>query len=81
MTAELDRRVIEGRCEAYILDKAGEMEIPLQAVRIGAQWHTEGVWVPWTIHFYGSCSEEEQSRLQQTATFDLGIPADRQEWN
>ena len=80
ISAELNRRVIEEQCEAYLLDKAAQMGIPILRAEVSARWDTEGVWVPYAVRFEGECSEDQRARLGETTQADLGIPANRQEW-
>lgn len=78
---ELDRRVIEERCRTYIWDKARELGLTLTDVRVSVQWSLEGVWVPYAAVLDGTLSETDRKRLGEKIETELGIPAERQEWN
>lgn len=77
----LNRLVIQGKYEAYIMDKAAEFGIPMTAVRVEVRWNAEGLWVPDSAKYTCSgCGETEKTALVQTVEAELGIPAERQQW-
>ena len=43
---ELVARIISGRVQAYILDKANETGTELAEVTVTAEWSTDGYWYP-----------------------------------
>ena len=78
---ELDRRVIESECRTYIWDKAREQGLALEDVHVTVQWSPEGVWVPYSAVIAGKVDEIDRRRLCERIETELGIPAERQEWN
>ncbi len=77
----LKRLVIEQEYEAYILDKAKELNIELGGAEVEVQWSLEGFWMPWGAELSSGCSPEERQRLSDILESDLGIPYERQRWN
>ncbi len=73
---ELDRGIIEQRAEAYILDKARMLGLPLSGAKVAVRWSTEGVWVPESAELTGPYSET----LSRLLAAELGIPAQKQSW-
>ena len=80
MRSELQRIVIEEECGAYILNKAHQLQIPLKAAAVTAQWNLEGLWVPYRAVLTGDGTDSERSRLSAVLEAELGIPQSRQEW-
>lgn len=80
LSRELNRRVIEERCAAYILDKAENMGISLRSLQIHASWNPEGIWVPDSAVLVFDGSEDEQQQISRLLEADLGIQLHRQEW-
>jgi hypothetical protein len=72
----LDRGIIEQRTEAYILDKARMLGLPLSGAKVAVRWSTEGVWVPESAELTGPYSET----LSRLLAAELGIPAQKQSW-
>lgn len=77
----LERMVIEGECEAYILDTAGRLQLPLQRAEVRAKWSLEGLWVPYSVKLEGALDGEQRKRLSDVIETELGIPGQRQEWS
>ena len=73
---ELERKVIERECEAYISDRADALSTPLAGCRVEARWSGEGYWYPWSCALAGPHS----GRLAEAIEAELGIPAERQSW-
>ena len=73
---ELDRDVIERRMEAYILDKANALSVPLTAAHVALRWSTEGVWVPESAELDGAFNDT----LARLLEAELGIPRRAQTW-
>ena len=73
---ELDRDIIERETEAYILDKARRMGVPLTGVHVAMRWSTEGVWLPETAELTGPYS----AALARVIEAELGIPQAAQNW-
>lgn len=77
-TNELLAGLISQEAEAYILDKAEEWGVSVQAeveTRV-----TEAYPVPWRAVIRGSLTAQQRSRLSWYMTQELGIPEERQEW-
>ena len=78
---ETNRRMealITDAAEAYILDKAQAMDLPLEAevtLRLQDRYP-----VPWSVVLRGAPTEAQRQNLEQTISQDLGIPPERQEW-
>ena len=72
----LDRGIIECETEAYILDKAKTLGVPLTGARVALRWSTEGVWLPESAELAGPFSET----LARTLEAELGIPRTAQTW-
>lgn len=79
--SRMNRLVIEKECEEYIMDKAGDYGLELEAVRVTAVWRREGVWVPDTVSVIMKQDSGARSRLASWIETQLGIRADRQEWS
>ena len=73
---ELDRDIIERETEAYILDKARSMGVPLTAVRVALRWSASGVWLPEGAELTGPYS----AALARILEAELGIPQTAQNW-
>ena len=77
---ELQRTVIEEKCETYIQSRAGQIRIDLEEVSVTAQWSLEGIWVPHSAVLSGKAGERERALLAGILENELGIPQSRQEW-
>jgi hypothetical protein len=72
-----ERTYIEEQCGAYILAKAAKLEAQVSSAAVQARWDDEAlVWVPWQVTVAGAYNEA----LAQAIETELGIPAQRQEW-
>ncbi len=69
--------IIEERCEAYILDKAGELGVELQGVTVTAKWSGDGFWYPDRCALRGVESRE----LSRAIEAELGIALENQTWS
>ncbi len=69
--------IISGKCEAYILDKAGLYQADIQAEVILSE---EEVPVPEQAVIRGSFSSEAKSKLEEIIETQLGIPKEQQTW-
>ena len=74
---ELDRDIIERETEAYILDKARSMGMPLKAARVALRWSAEGVWLPESAELTGPYN----ATLARLLEAELGIPPAAQNWS
>ncbi len=76
--AETETRfIIEERCEAYILDKAGQLGVTLRDVAVTAKWSGEGFWYPYRCTLRGVESRE----LSRAIEAELGIAPENQTWS
>lgn len=71
------RFIIEERCEAYIWDKAGQLDVALRDVTVTAKWSGEGFWYPCRCTLRGVESRE----LSRAIEAELGIPLENQTWS
>ena len=77
---ELQRIVIEKEMETYILNKAVQMQIPLDSADVTAQWSLEGIWLPYRLILIGNADADGRARLSSILEAELGVPGERQEW-
>ncbi len=75
---EYEQSVIARECEAYISDRAGELGVRLNEVRVTLRWSEEGYWYPWTCSL--SAPGGQSGELSDAITGELGIPPERQSW-
>jgi len=78
---ELVARIISGRVQAYILDKAAQCGAALDDAQVTLQWSTDGYWYPQSVRLVTSGPAAENSRLAQIIEANLGVPRTRQEWS
>ncbi len=71
------RFIIEARCEAYILDKAAALGVPLDGVSVTAKWSGEGFWYPDGCALRG----DESRELSRVIEAELGISMEKQIWS
>ena len=76
----LSRLVIERDCGEYIMDKAGELGLPVRCVRTRARWSREGVWVPEHVSIILEKDGPARTRLASLIEAQLGIMMSEQEW-
>ena len=77
----LSRLVIERECGEYIMDKAAELSLAVNRVKVSARWNREGVWVPERAAIVLDRDGESRKKLSSLIAAELGIPEDRQEWS
>ena len=79
----LDRRYIEDKYAAYILDKAAQKGIELQSVSVSCSWSTEGFWYPESVAITVSAEIDEEacSGIKNAIEAELGIDISRQQWS
>ena len=73
---ELNRRVIEERLAAYILDKARSLGVSVTEARVTLKWDADGVWYPTAAEIVGDYS----AGLSDCIAAELGVPAEAQTW-
>ena len=76
----LMKSIIGEETGAYILDKAAELGISCQEVRVTCAVEENGVPYPASVVLVGDLTEEEQARLSRRIEADLAIPAERQSY-
>ncbi|MBR1497853.1 MAG: hypothetical protein IJ617_09525 [Oscillospiraceae bacterium] len=76
ISSELDRRVIEERTRAYILDKAKALGSAVTDARVTLEWSTEGFWYPTAAELDG----EYHRGLSELIAAELGIGRGAQTW-
>lgn len=76
----LNRLVIEGEYETYIMDKARELGMEGLKAEVEVQWSLEGLWMPWSAGISGQWAAGDKARLSALIQADLGIPLERQRW-
>lgn len=78
----LDRRYIEQKYTAYILDKAKMNGVVPDEVNVSTQWSTDGYWYPVSVEIILSPTEYEKdcSVIKGAIESELGIPVAEQNW-
>lgn len=77
MAISAQAAIIKDRIEAYILDKAGAMEM---AVSIDVKLTESSPPTPCFVTIEGSASPYAKQRLKQIISDELGIPEEQQSW-
>lgn len=77
----LSRAIIQDELNAYILDKAAGLQIPLQTVSVIMKWGEGDCWYPHEVNLTGAVSPWEKERLTAEIEAELGIPRERQYWS
>lgn len=77
----LSRSIIESECEAYILDKAGNLGSPVRSAHVTAKWSGDGFWYPYEVRIESDGRAEADAELSYGIEVNLGIPKERQEWD
>ena len=77
-TDALYSALISQAAEAYILDKAEELDARLEATVETKV--VDRLPVPWQVHLHGTVSRAAQAVLTDMIATELGIPEERQEW-
>ena len=76
---ELMAGIIKQRCKAYILDKAAELGMSIEAdVELD---ETSDYPYPVKAVLTGTCSAQQKEQLSAAISENLGIPGEQQEWN
>ena len=75
---QLQKAVIEQEYAAYIVDKAAERGMECTAQVTCRE--TDGLLLPWETAVSGSLPAEETAWLVRTISADLGVPAERQQY-
>ena len=77
---DLMKSIIGEETGAYILDKAAELGISCQEVRVTCAVEENGVPYPASVVLVGDLTEEEQARLSRRIEADLAIPVEQQSY-
>lgn len=77
---QLNRRLIEDRCRAYILDKAASLDVGLSDAEVTLTWSTDGYWYPTAATLTGIQGQGKREALEQILERDFGIPAEQVMW-
>ena len=75
---DMMKSIIGEETGAYILDKAAELGISCQEVRVTCAVEENGVPYPMSVVLVGEMTAEEQALLSRRIEADLAIPAERQ---
>lgn len=73
---DLNRRVIEEKLEAYIMDKAQTLGANVTNAEVSLRWSTDGVWYPVAVTVTGEYSDALADRIEG----ELGIGKREQVW-
>lgn len=76
----LDRRFIEQKFSAYILDKAKALGLAGITAEVTVKWG-EGCWYPYAAKLGGAPPQREKTLLENEIEYELGIPKERLYWN
>lgn len=70
-------KIIKEKCEAYILEKAGQMQTELT---VEVFLSDDDIPVPNGVHLHGAVSPNTKSRLQTMIADGLGLSKEKQIW-
>lgn len=77
----LKSRIIEDKCEAYILDKGKSFGITDLTVIVTATWSEDGFWYPSGAKLMTNASTEARGKLGNSIEAELGIPQEELIWS
>ena len=77
----LTRRIIEDKCQAYILDKGKSLGITDLTVTVTAEWSEDGYWYPSSASLMTNADSEARSKLSQSIEAELGISSEELIWS
>ena len=78
---ELVARIISGRVQAYILDKAAQCGAALDDAQVTLQWSTDGYWYPHEVRIVSEADENQRAKLSDCIQTQLGISVENQDWS
>ena len=78
---KLSRTIIEGKLEAYILDKAQSLNVALESAQVTMKWGDEGCWYPYEATLTGNIPQRKKNLLSNAIEAELGIPEENQYWS
>lgn len=73
----LNRQVIEQKCEEYIMDKAKELGLRIDEIKVNTHWDSGGFWMPDNVEINHGYS----MALSEYIETELGVPTELQQWN
>ena len=76
LAEEWNRRSIEARLRAYILDKARALSCPVSDARVTLRWDGAGFWYPVAVEIEGAYS----AALSDAVAAELGVSPEAQSW-
>ncbi len=77
----LTRRIIEERCEAYILDKGKSLGLEELKASVQLTWSVDGYWYPCSALLCTNADEDKRQKLSQSIEAELGIPSEELDWS
>jgi hypothetical protein len=77
----LTRRIIEDKCQAYILDKGKSLGITDLNVTVTAKWSKDGYWYPSGASLKTDADEKTRRQLSQSIEGELGISPEELIWS
>lgn len=81
MRRTLDSMVIQKECEAYIMDKAKELNVQIYNVNVELEWNPEGIWVPCFAEIFLYSDLENTEVLSDVISTEIGIAKEGQMWS
>lgn len=78
----LDRRIIEAKYEAYILDKAEKSGVGVSEVSVLCSWSSDGFWYPESVEVI-LCADDRDGKcleVKKAIESELGIDIAQQTW-
>ena len=80
MRERLDRLVIAGEYEAYVMDKASQNGLTPVSAEVGLRWSIDGLWVPDSLELHYRGERRQAEKTAAAVTGELGIAPERQRW-
>jgi hypothetical protein len=77
----LTRRIIEDKCQAYILDKGKSLAITDLDVTVTAEWSKDGYWYPSGASLITNADTEARNKLSRSIEAELGISPEELIWS
>jgi stage III sporulation protein AF len=77
----LTRRIIEERCQAYILDKGKSLGITDLEASVQLSWSVDGHWYPCGASLRTNAGEDKRQELGRDIEAELGIPSEGLNWS
>ena len=77
---KFNRFIVGEEYAGYILEKASSQNINNIDVSIETSWHSDGIWIPYSVSISGEYDEIQKRKLIKIIEAGLGIPQERQYW-